>query len=253
MWFDSHCHLHLCEDNAPLTQVVERARTAGVDEMVAIAIDRTSSWRAAEIATEHQVYGSAGVHPNSAHDWDDDTAAEVEGLLAAPRIVAVGETGLDFYRDYCPRAVQERAFSRQIELARAHNLALVIHTRDSVGAALDMLESRGAPERLVFHCWSGDADDLRRALALGAFVSFAGNVSFRNAENLREAARLVPPDRLLIETDAPFLAPVPHRGTPNEPAFVVDVGNALAAVRKVESGELARTTSANARAVFRLG
>lgn len=244
--------MHLCEENSSLEEVVGRARSAGVGEMVTIGIDVESSERSRAIARDHGLFFSAGVHPNSATQWSPEAATRVAALLEDPRAVAVGETGLDFYRDSCPTEVQRAAFSDQIELARSAGAALVIHTRESVSAALDALDASGAPPRFVFHCWSGSGEDLRRALEMGAFVSFAGNVSYKGADNLRSLARLVPMDRLLVETDSPFLAPVPHRGKPNEPAFIVDVGRALAAALETDVGELASATGRNARTLFGL-
>ncbi|MGH2752380.1 MAG: TatD family hydrolase [Actinomycetota bacterium] len=254
MWFDSHCHLHLCEEEASLDAIVERAQEGDVEQMVAIGIEVESSERAVEIARRYEgVYASAGVHPNAATSWDRRARVRVDDLLNRGEVVAVGETGLDFYRDYTPHDVQRAAFRDHIALAKDHGKPLVIHTRDSTAAVVEELEGVGPPERLIFHCWSGDENTLKRALELGAYVSFAGNVSFKSAENLRAAARLVPADRLLVETDSPFLAPVPHRGKANEPAFAAFVGKAVAAARGEEETELARMTTANARQIFGLG
>ena len=252
MWFDSHCHLHLCEQREPVDDVVARARAAGASALVTVGIDPDSSRRALEIATAHGLWASAGVHPNSAAGYNDSTTTEIEALLAAERVVAVGESGLDFYRDHAARGDQERAFRAHIELAKRFDSALIIHTRSSVSRALEMLEDSGPPARFVFHCWSGDERELSRALALGAFVSFAGNVSFSSAQSLRAASATVPEDRLLIETDAPFLTPVPHRGGPNEPAFAPLVGAAVARVRGVDATRIATVTSANARTLLAL-
>jgi TatD DNase family protein len=168
------------------------------------------------------------------------------------RVVAVGETGLDFYRDWAPVDAQRRSFLEHIELAHEYNRALIIHTRDSVDAALEMLRAAGPPKRLVFHCWSGDLPQLNDAVEEGAYISFAGNVSFKNADDLRSVAREVPLDKILVETDSPFLAPVPHRGKPNEPAYVADVGAALAATLDLAVEDLATRTTSNARALFGL-
>ena len=249
MWFDSHCHLHLCD---PVEEMVARARAAGVAGMVAIGIDVESSKRSVDIARDQDLHAAVGVHPNSALEWDEGAAAAIERLLEDEHAVAVGETGLDFYRDRCPRDVQTRAFEDHIGLARLRGAPLVIHTRASVTAALDLLERVGPPERLVFHCWSGDEQELRRALDLGAYISFAGNVSFSSAGNLRAVASRVPAHRLLVETDTPFLAPVPHRGRDNEPAYVADVGHSLAAARGESAEELATSTASNARELFGL-
>ena len=249
-WFDSHCHLHLCEEDTAIEDLVAGARSAGVVGLLTVGIDAASSRRSLEIAERFDVYASAGLHPNSAQEWDSSTSAEVARLLENERVVAVGETGLDFYRDSCPPNVQRSAFADHIGLAQSTGKALVIHTRDSLDAALEVLAGAGAPDRFVFHCWSGDVEQLGRALALGAYVSFAGNVSFKNAADLRAAARLVPLDRLLVETDSPFLAPVPFRGRPNEPAYVVEVGRAVAQAKGVTQDDLAATTTANANLLF---
>jgi TatD DNase family protein len=219
--------------------------------MVAIGIEVSSSERALELARTYDgVYASAGVHPNDATTWNDDAHTRVVELLKADEVVAVGESGLDFYRDDTPPDVQRAAFRDHIELAKGHDKTLVIHTRSSTTAAIEELESAGPPARLIFHCWSGDPSELRRALELGAHVSFAGNVSFKSAENLRDAAREVPADRLLVETDSPYLAPVPHRGKPNEPALVAFVGQTVAEARGVDASDFARQTTENARRLF---
>lgn len=227
--------------------MVARAHAVGVVEMLAVGIDTDSSRRAADLAAEHGVLASAGVHPNSADAWTVEVAGEIEALLELDRVRAVGETGLDFYRDWVAPDVQRRAFRDHIALAKRFDKALVIHTRDSVEATLDELERIGSPPRLVFHCWSGGEEALSRALRMGAYVSFAGNVSFKSAGDLRTAAAKVPRDRLLVETDSPYLAPVPHRGKPNEPAFVRYVGEAVAEARREDVEELAAATTANAR------
>jgi len=225
----------------------------GVEQMIAIGIEVASSERALAIAREHEgVYSSAGVHPNDATAWTEEAGNRIDELLAHDEVVAVGETGLDFYRDYTPQDVQRAAFRDHIELAKGHSKPLVIHTRDSTAAAIEELETVDPPEKLIFHCWSGNPDELTRALELGALVSFAGNVSFKSAGNLRDAARLVPDDRLLVETDSPYLAPVPHRGKPNEPGFVAAVGRAVAEARGQDEADIARATTANARRIFGL-
>jgi TatD DNase family protein len=251
-WFDSHCHLDLCEEQEDASKLVADARAAGVAHMLTVGTDVESSRRTAALAEQEGVVAAVGVHPNSAGEFDDVAAGAVAELLAFDQVVAVGETGLDFYRDACPEELQLEAFTAHIRLAKAHELALVIHTRSSAGRALDLLEDLGAPERLVFHCWSGTSEELSRALGLGAFISFAGNISFPSAEPLREEAAKVPEDRILIETDSPFLAPVPHRGKPNRPALLPHVGAALAHARGTVEQDLAALTTTNARRLFGL-
>lgn len=251
MWFDSHCHLHLCE-TARADQIVEAAAVSGVTEMLTVGIDLASSRQAIQLAQDPRVYAAVGLHPNSADEWDGPMAEAIEEMVRAPEVVAVGETGLDFYRDYARPANQDRAFRDHIELAKRHDKAMVIHTRDSMDAALEVIASQGAPDRFVFHCWSGDEVQLERALELGAYISFAGNVSFRSAGNLRDAATQVPAGRLLVETDSPYLTPEPHRGRPNEPGHVPLVGEAVAAARGEDAASVARLTAANARRFFGL-
>jgi TatD DNase family protein len=250
VWFDSHCHAYDCDGGGEAA--LERARRAGVSGALVAGVDEDTSRRALALAG-NGVAAAAGIHPNSCAGWEEAWMAPIEELLADERVAATGETGLDFYRDAAPTERQRASFAAHIALARTHDVALVIHTRASVDAALEMLESLGPPPRLVFHCWSGDGAQMRRALALGAFVSFAGNVTFRSASVLREVAAQVPEDRLLVETDSPYLAPVPHRGEPNEPAHVALVGCAVAEARGVRAEDVARTTSANARRMLALG
>ena len=250
MWFDSHCHLHICERDARADSLVDAARVAGVTRMVTIAIDLESSRRSLELTELEGVSAAVGIHPGSSEGWDDAWIEEVESLARADEVVAIGETGLDFYRDYSPRADQERAFSAHIDLAKRVDKTLIIHTRESLDAALEQLAKEGPPDRLVFHCWSGVPDDVPRALGLGAYISFAGNVSFKSAARLRAAAALVPIDRLLIETDSPYLTPVPYRGTPNSPANVVHVGVAVADCTGHTPEEIATATYENAARLF---
>lgn len=251
-WFDSHCHLYDIEAGAP-EEIVERARAAGVADMVVLGVDVATSKRAIELASIEGVHAGAAFHPTSTEGWTDPWADEIDALLADDRTVAVGESGIDLYWDKSYFEDQRRALIAHVALAKKHDKALVLHTRDSIDETLAIVEAAGAPDRLVFHCWSGGLEQLRRALALGSFVSFAGNVSFKNAGDLREAARRVPSDRLLIETDAPYLTPVPHRGKRNEPAYVVHTGEAVAAARGETLEETASITTANAKTLFGLG
>lgn len=250
MWFDSHCHLHLLEE--PKDAVVERARASGVEGMLVLGTDATSSKQALELTSIDGVWAGVGIHPTDCEGFRGSWLDEIDALLASPGAVAVGETGIDLYRDRSYLDDQRAAFLGHIELAKDHRKALVIHTRESIDEALEMLGEAGAPSRLVFHCWSGDAEQLRRALDLGAHISFAGNVTFKNASDLRAVAQLVPPDRLLVETDSPYLAPVPHRGKGNEPAFVVHVGQAIAQARDEDEAQIATQTTNNAKSLFGL-
>jgi TatD DNase family protein len=252
VWFDSHCHLYDLGDAHSIADAVSRARLAGVAEILVPGVDPTTSLRAIEIAVDHDLWAAVGIHPSESSRSDEPAVGRIEDLLGHPRVVAIGETGLDFYRDHVPPDVQRMNFARHIALAKEHSKAVVIHTRESADAALDMLEEQGVPAAVVFHCWSGDDVQLKRALNLGAFISFAGNVTFKSASALRDAARSVPEERLLIETDAPYLTPVPHRGQPNEPAHVTVVGAAVAKARGEPVDRLAQITRENARRAFTL-
>ncbi|MGH2755685.1 MAG: TatD family hydrolase [Actinomycetota bacterium] len=250
MWFDTHSHISGIEDPRELDEVIARARDTGVEGIVVLGTDAESSRCAVDVARSADLWAGAAFHPTSVKGWDDGWMAEIEPLLDDPSVVAVGETGIDLHWDRTYLPDQEAAFRAHIALAKARGKALVIHTRASVDETLEILEGAGPPERLVFHCWSGDLRQLRRALDLGAHISFAGNITFKSAGDLREAARHVPAERLLIETDSPYLAPVPHRGRSNEPAFVRFVCEAVAESRGETAQVTAAVTTNNARRFF---
>jgi TatD DNase family protein len=246
---DSHAHLDLIQQ--PVQQLVGAASAAGVTRIVTVGIDGASC-RAAVAAAEDfpQVYVAIGRHPNSATGFDDADLAELKALAAHEKCVAIGETGLDFYRQGAPRADQERAFRAQIELARETDKPLVIHTRDAEEETLGTLEAHAQGVRVILHCFSMPAR-LEECLAHeGWWISFAGNVTYPRASELRAAALRVPADRLLVETDSPFLAPQPVRGKLNEPANVVHTAQALALERRVPYEELEQDLEANAATLF---
>lgn len=249
-WTDDHCHLDLTAERGPSAdEALAAAQQAGVERLITVGTDVASSRVAIDVARARDgVWATAGVHPHDAKDgWDG-----LEALLAEPEVVAVGECGLDYHYDHSPRDVQRESFAAQIALAHAHDLALVVHTREAWEDTFAVLEAEGVPSRTVIHCFTGGPDEARRCLDLGAHLSFSGIVTFKGAPEVREAAVLCPLDRLLVETDAPFLAPVPHRGRPNQPAFVALVGEAVAEAKGVEVGEVATATWANAARVYRL-
>lgn len=249
-WFDAHCHLDMIEREPG--EVVVRARDGNVLSMVTIGTDVASSKRAVEIAgSVEEVWAAVGVHPHDASGLDQSALAEIDRLSGDPKVVAIGEIGLDFYRNLSPRDAQREAFSSQLELARRISKAVVIHMRDAHEEVYSML-AEDPPERLVFHCFSGGAAEARRALDLGGHLSFAGNISHPKSEELREAARVVPLDRLMVETDSPFLSPAPNRGRPNEPANVAAVGVFLAEIVGRSPQEIAEATTANSRRLFGL-
>jgi TatD DNase family protein len=242
MWTDAHCHVRSDGED-----VLDEARGEGVGRFVTVGTDLESSRLAIDIASRHDgVWATAGVHPHDAKDGLDG----IEELLAAPNVVGVGECGLDYYYDHSPRDVQRDVFVAQIALAKAHDRTLVIHTRDAWPDTFDILDTEGAPPRLVFHCFTGGPDEARRALDLGAVLSFSGIVSFSNADDVREAAALCPLDRMTVETDSPYLAPVPYRGKRNRPAYLPHVGAAVAAAKGLAPEAVEAATTAVAEELF---
>ena len=245
---DTHAHLDVCEE--PAAELLARARGAGVDRVVAIGMGIDSGRAALDVADrEPGVFAALGIHPHRAGTDEADRLDDLRALLGHERAVAVGETGLDFYRDYASRAAQTTLFEVQLELAAELGKPIVIHTRAADAETAAALE--GFPGTVVLHCFSA-THLLPVALERGYYVSFAGNVTFPNATELRVAATQVPRDRLLVETDSPFLAPQPRRGRPNEPANVVHVVDTLAGVLGEEPGTLAARIDANADAAFSL-
>jgi TatD DNase family protein len=221
---------------------VAEANEAGVELLVTVGTDHESSRLAIELAAAFDgVWATVGLHPHDAKDGLDD----LEALLSEPKVVAVGECGLDYYYDHSPRDVQRQVFAAQIAMAHRHDLALVIHSRDAWADTFDVLAAEGVPARTVMHCFTGGPDEARRSLDLGAHLSFSGIVSFPNAPELREAAALCPADRYLIETDSPYLAPVPHRGRKNRPALLPHVGEAVAAARSEDVATVAAQSVTN--------
>jgi TatD DNase family protein len=231
---------------------IGRAREAGVAAMVVVGTDLASSREAVELATRHaDVYATVGLHPHDASrldaEWED-----LVGLAKSPRVVAVGEAGFDFHYMHSPPDAQDAAFRAQIRLAHHLDRALVIHSREAWDPTFTVLVQEGVPERTVFHCFTGGPTEADRALELGAALSFSGIVSFKSADDVRAAAARCPADRLLVETDAPYLAPVPFRGKENESAFVGAVGEALAAAVGRSAADVAATTAMAAAAWLHL-
>jgi TatD DNase family protein len=246
---DTHCHLFLLDQDPGA--VVEGARAAGVDTLVCVGIDPESSRRSLELAESFRgVFATAGVHPHTASDFDDAAGAEIEELLGSPQVVAVGETGLDFYRMLSPREDQERVFRAHIGLSRESGKPLVVHVREAWAEALAVLEEERA-ERVVLHCFSGDAVVAREATSRGYVLSFSGNITYPKNAALREAATVVPEDRVVVETDSPFLSPQPLRGRDNTPANVTLVIEELARARGSSPEAMRSATTANARTAFR--
>ncbi|MCB2189284.1 MAG: TatD family hydrolase [Deltaproteobacteria bacterium] len=248
---DSHAHLDLLDDAAA---ALARARAAGVVQVVTIGVDRASSLAALELAKAHpEVYATLGLHPHDAEQGGPALWQEFRAWAERPRVVGLGECGLDYYRDLSPRPVQREAFGAQIALARELGLPLVVHIRDALPEALAMLEGEGAAEvGGVVHCFSGGPAEAARALELGFHLGLTGVLTFPKAGELKEVARTAPLERLLVETDCPYLAPAPFRGKKNEPAYVAHTLAELARLREIAPAEAAAATTANTRRLFRL-
>lgn len=253
---DSHCHLDEERFGADLPAVLERARAVGVHAMICIGSGRDlASARAAVglAGREPDVYATVGVHPHDVAGMSEGDWTEVQVLAAGARVVGIGETGLDYFYDHSPRDAQRAAYRRFIALARDVKKPLSSHIRDAHEDAAAMLrDERAADVGGVIHCFTGGVEDARRYLDLGHHLSFSGILTFKNADPVRAAAVFAPLDRILVETDAPFLAPIPHRGKRNEPAFVAATLDALARLRGISVDEAAAATAANTRRLFRL-
>ncbi len=246
VWVDDHCHL---DDGPDGERDLAAARAAGVGTMITVGTDLATSQRAVDLARRHDgVYATVGVHPHEAAGGLDGIA----DLLAEPEVVAVGECGLDFHYDHSPRPVQREVFAAQIGLALARRMALVIHTREAWAETFEILDREGMPERTVFHCFTGGVEEAEACVERGGHLSISGIVSFPSATDVHAAVVATPLDRLLVETDSPYLAPVPHRGKRNEPAHVVRVGEVVAELKGIPVDEVARTTRSNAADVYGL-
>lgn len=250
MFIDTHTHIHHAEFDADRDAALERARAAGVEVCLAIATDVPDSRRAVEFAGNHpDVFASVGVHPHEAAGLTPEGLEELARLAGSERVVAWGETGLDYYYEHSPKDVQRERFGDQMAVANRLGLPLIIHTRDAWDDTFKILDAN--PHRGgVFHCFTGELEHAEAAISRGFFVSFSGIVTFAKAQALQAVAAAMPFDRLLIETDCPFLAPVPNRGKRNEPAFVSLVAQKLAELRNLPVEEIARCSRDNARRCF---
>ena len=235
-WADQHCHLPFGDEAAP---VVADARAAGVEVLINVGTDVAGSLRAAQVAAGHDgVWSTAGVHPHEASEGADG----LDELLDRPEVVAVGEAGLDYHYDHSPRPVQRDVFAAQVELANRRALPLVVHSRSAWDDTFTVLDREGVPDRTVMHCFTGGPQEADECLSRGALLSFSGIITFPKAEEVREAARACPLKRLLVETDSPFLAPVPHRGRRNRPALVAVVGASVAEAKGVAIDDVEAAT-----------
>lgn len=259
MFVDSHTHIDGSEFDADRQEVIQRARDAGVSVILNVGTGDPHSGaleRSIELAEEHEhLYAAIGTHPHDARLFDEKAERRIVGLIQhSARVIAWGEIGLDFHYDNSPRDVQMGAFRRQLQLARVASLPVIIHTREAEAETIEILNSEWEGSSLpgIMHCFSGTRELAKKAVDLGMFISFSGIVTFKKADDLRSVAAGVPLDRLLIETDCPYLSPVPHRGKRNEPAYVVEVARCLAQLRGVSLEEMERITAENFAALFKL-
>lgn len=254
MLIDSHAHIQGSEFSADVEQVIRRASEADVKKIIVVggAGDLSSNDAALELAKSFPgLFATVGMHPHDAKEVDEEAFQRMEALARNPKVVAVGETGLDFYYDHSPRQVQIELFCRFIQMARETGLPLVVHDREAHREIADLLRREGKGDlQGVIHCFTGDYEAAKEFLDLGFYLSFTGIVTFKNADPLRDVVRRLPLERILIETDSPYLAPVPYRGKRNEPAFVRFVAETIARVRGVPLQEVAETTTRNARDLF---
>jgi TatD DNase family protein len=258
MLVDTHCHLYASDFEPDISQVMVRAREAGVRRVVVPGTDIASSHQALQLAGQYEeVYCAVGVHPHEAEHWEHSTLAELYAMSASPKVVAIGEIGLDYYRNYSSKAAQERAFRRQLDLAADLELPVIVHNREATEDVLSQLLrwSIDLPARLVgragvLHAYSAGERTAEQATEAGFYIGVAGPVTYANADQLRDVVIRLPPDRMLIETDAPYLPPHPHRGERNEPCYVALIAVQLARVRGIDLTASGLTTSQNASILF---
>jgi TatD DNase family protein len=258
MFIDSHAHIDGTEFDADREDVIERAHAAGISLILNVGTGDPHSGafeRAVELGKAHDnIYTAIGTHPHDARLYDDAAEEKIKNLINSDHVIAWGEIGLDFHYDNSPRDVQIEVFKRQLRAARDCDLPVVIHTREAEAETIEILRSEyeGAQRRGVFHCFSGSRELAQRAIEIGFMISFSGIVTFKKADELRAVAKQVPLDRLLIETDCPYLTPIPYRGKRNEPAYVVEVARCLASLHDMNIEDMARITSENFNRFFGL-
>jgi TatD DNase family protein len=254
MLIDSHCHLEMPDFRTDLDKVLQRAKDSGVGYIFTIGTEERDWNRAVEIAEAHaSVHAVLGIHPHNAKEIDDQTYVTLKKLCGHPKVKAVGEMGLDFFRNLSPRDVQLKRFQEQIKLAREIGLPIVVHDREAHRETLEVLKSEGAEQcGGIIHCFSGDDEMARRCIDMGFYISLPGSLTYKNADRFREIVKRLPLESLLVETDAPFLSPVPLRGKRNEPAHVRYTAEKLAEVKGISFEKVAEVTTENALRVYRL-
>jgi TatD DNase family protein len=256
MLIDSHAHIQGPEYASDVEAVVKRAQLAGVEKIIVVggAGELSSNEAAVALAESHPgLYATVGMHPHDAKDVEEEEIEKLNQLTAKPKVVAVGETGLDFYYNHSPHEVQRKIFARFIQMACETGLPLVVHERDAFNDTAELLRNEGGGQvRGVVHCFTGDYQAAQKYLDLGFYLSFTGIITFKNAEPLRDVVRAVPLEKMFVETDSPYLTPVPHRGKRNEPAYVHFIAETIAKVKGLSFEEVARVTTHNVRELFRI-
>ncbi len=254
MYIDTHAHLFYSNFKGEEEEVIARAKEAGVDYIIVPGTDIATSRQAVELAEKYDfIYAAAGVHPHDSKEWDENTLKELEEIASSKKVVAIGETGLDYFYDFSPKDKQKQAFEDQINLAVKLNLPLIIHNREADADVMDIMRKYKGKVRAQFHCFAGTIEDARELIEMHHYISFTGNITFAKAESLRETVRRVDTENLLLETDSPFMTPVPHRGKRNEPAFVRLVAEKIAEIHHLSAADVGRTTSLNAFKLFGIG
>lgn len=251
MLVDSHAHIQLDAFSADREAVLENARAHGVHSILSIGFDLETSRGAIRLAEQNeQIYATVGMHPHDAKDFNDETMEIFRTLAAHPKVIALGEMGLDYYRDLSPRSVQKKVFEQQLDLADELNLPVVIHNREAYHDIIPILQARRGNVRGVMHCFSGGVETMRQSLELGFYIGIGGPITYRKSHELQEAARAAPANRLLVETDCPWLAPQFRRGKRNEPAYVRAIAEKIAELRGVTLEDIGTTTSRNFENLF---
>ena len=249
--FDTHCHLDDEKFNEDREECYARMLENGVGRCVCVGSDLSSSRHSLDYAQAYAgVFAAAGVHPHEAKDAPDDYLSRLEKMLAEEKCVALGEIGLDYYYDFSPRDIQKKVMAEQMELALRLNKPVIFHIRDAHGEMVDFFRAQKQLPKGIIHCFSGSAETAKEYVKMGFYISFSGSLTFKKAPNLWEAAKVIPPERLLVETDSPYLAPEPRRGRRNEPGYTRYVLEKLAALKEMDAEELAAVTTENARKIY---
>jgi len=255
MFIDTHAHLFLPNFNGEVDQVVQRAKTAGVDYIIVPGIDLASSAQAIDLAEKYDfIYAAVGVHPHDTKEWDDSLIDKLEEMSKHPKVVAIGEIGLDYYYDFSPKETQLHAFEKQIELALRVDLPIIVHNRESNDDIMEFARKyKDTTLRAQYHCFAGSVEDAKELIAIKHFISFPGNITFKKADDVRKVLSRITVENLLLETDSPFMTPVPHRGKRNEPSNINLVAEQIAQTHHLSLDDVARATSLNVFKLFGIG